>query len=70
MCVHKTNGILGCFFGGGENKLGSSTSSLLHGKTRTRKKLELYFKQFKNKREKFLCIDLEKTSNVKKENEC
>ena len=32
------------------------------------KNWSLYFKQFKRKKERFLCIDLEKTTNVKKEN--
>ena len=52
----------------GEINWEAAQVACFNGKTRTRKKLELYFKQFKNKREKFLCIDLEKTFNVKKEN--
>ena len=53
---------------GGENKPGSSASSLLHGKTRTRKNWSCILRNLKTKGKSFLCIDLEKTSNVKKEN--
>ena len=48
------------FFEGGGQTLGggginwkAAQVACFNGKTRPRKKLELYFKQFKNKREKF-----------------
>jgi hypothetical protein len=53
------------FFWGRENKLGSRTSSLFNGKTRTRKNWSCILSNLKTKGKSFLCIDLEKTSNVK-----
>ena len=53
---------------GGEINWEAAQVACFNGKTRTRKKLELYFKNLKTKGKSFLCIDLEKTSNVKKEN--
>jgi len=43
----------------GENKPGSSASSLLHGKTRTRKNWSCILSNLKTKGKKFLCINLE-----------
>ena len=45
---------------GGENKPGSSASSLLHGKTRTRKNWSCILGSLKTKGKSFLCINLEK----------
>ena len=44
----------------GENKPGSSASSLLHGKTRTRKNWSCILSNLKTKGKNFLCINLEK----------
>ena len=45
---------------GGGNKPGSSASSLLHGKTRTRKNWSCILGSLKTKGKSFLCINLEK----------
>ena len=53
----------------GENKLGSSASSLLQWKDKKQKKTgACILRNLKTKGKSFLCIDLEKTSNVKREN--
>jgi len=44
----------------GENKPGSSASSLLRGKTRTRKNWSCILSNLKTKGKSFLCINLEK----------
>jgi hypothetical protein len=54
----RTKKNIGYFWG--ENKPGSSASSLLHGKTRTRKNWSCILSNLKTKGKNFLCINLEK----------